>query len=423
MPDTKAANTHVVVIGAGFAGLRAARRLGRAGVDVTLVDRRNHHLFQPLLYQVATGALSPAEIAAPIRTLVRGIDRVHVVLDEVTGIDLQARTVRLSHRTLTYDCLVVATGVRHAYFGHDEWERSAPGLKTLEDAEEIRRRIFSAFEHAELENDAAAREALLRFVVVGGGPTGAELAGALAEISQRTLARDFRAIDPKTAHVLLLEAAPRILLAYPEALSSFAVRHLTDMGVEVRTSTPVTQVTASGVEAGGQWLAAHTVLWAAGVAASPLARSFGLTLDRLGRVPVAPDLSLPGRPEVYVVGDLAAYTLADLTTLPGLAPVAMQQGAWAAENILRRLRGESTTAFRYKDRGMLAVLGRGSAVGVIRRLRLKGLGAWLVWSLVHIAYLIGQPNRLLVLTRWLWGYVTYHRGARLITGPWRPGGP
>jgi len=413
---------HAVVVGAGFAGLRAARRLGRAGIRVTLVDRRNHHLFQPLLYQVATGALSPAEIAAPVRVLVRPLAHVHVALAAVRKIDPDAREVHLDGgQVLAYDALVLASGARHAYFGHDAWEAFAPGLKTLEDAEEVRRRIYGAFEHAETIDDPDERRALLTFVVIGAGPTGVELAGALAEISRKTLARDFRAIDARTAAVLLIEAAPRILPAYPEALSAYAHRSLTRMGVEIRTSTLVTDVGPDGVVAGGVPVPTRTVVWAAGVAASPLARDLGVPLDRQGRVPVAPDLSVPGLDRVYVVGDLAAVPDGAGGVLPGLAPVAMQTGAWAADTLLRSLRGEPGQPFRYHDRGMLAVLGRGSAVGVMRSLRLRGHTAWFVWSFVHIAYLIGQPNRLLVLTRWLWDFVTFHRGARLITEAWRPG--
>ena len=413
---------HVVVIGGGFGGLAATRALARQPVRVTLVDRRNHHLFQPLLYQVATATLSPADIAMPLRSIFRNARNVTVILAEAERIDLDGRRVMLAGGELAYDALVIAAGAGHSYFGHGDWQALAPGLKTLEDALEIRRRVLLAFEAAERATDGAERRALLTFVVVGGGPTGVELAGALAEIARHTIARDFRAIDPTQARVVLLEAGERLLSSFPPGLSRSTEKALNRLGVEVRTGALVTRLTADAVWIGGEQIRSRAVLWAAGVAAAPLARSLGVPLDRAGRVVVEPDLSLPGHPEVSVIGDLCAFPHQTGTPLPGLAPVAVQAGRAAAENIRRRLAGEPTVAFRYRDRGSMATIGRAAAVAVIGDVHLSGLVAWLAWLFIHIALLIGFKNRVVVLIQWAWAYVTWQRGARLITGRWRPGG-
>jgi len=410
-----AAPPHVVIVGAGFGGLSAARALGRAAVRVTVIDRRNHHLFQPLLYQVATAALSPGDIAYPIRAILRHQENVQVLLAEAERIDPSAREIVLTDGRIRYDYAILATGARHAYFGHEEWEPLAPGLKSLEDALEIRRRILLAFERAERETDLKHRSALLTFVLVGGGPTGAELAGAIAEISRRVLVADFRAIDPREARIVLVEAGPRILPTFPETLSARARRDLEGMGVEVRTGAPVTSIGPGFVEFGGERIAAETVLWTAGVAASRLAKSLGVPLDAAGRVPVEPDLSLPGHPEIFVIGDATALRQGG-KPLPGVAQVAIQQGRHAARNILRDSAGEPRVPFRYRDPGNLAVLGRASAVADLGRIRLSGFVAWLFWSFVHILYLIGFRNRLIVFVEWAWAYASDQRGARLITG-------
>ena len=411
----------VVIIGAGFGGLVAARKLARAPVRVTVVDRRNHHLFQPLLYQVATAGLSPGDIAYPIRATLRNQRNASVLLADVLSIDVANREIALADGRLSYDYLILAAGAGHAYFGHDEWERFAPGLKTLEDALAIRRRILLAFERAEREPDASLRQELLTFVIVGGGPTGVELAGAIAEISRHVLVSDFRAIDPREARVVLVEGGPRILAAYSEKSSARASRTLGARGVEVRTGTPVTSVDGGGVSLGPERIAARTVLWAAGVAASPLARSLGTPLDRAGRAVVEPDLSIPSHPEVFVIGDLSVFLHQTGHPLPGLSPVAMQQGRTAAENILRSIQGKPRRPFHYFDKGTLAVIGRAAAVAEIAGLRLWGLPAWLVWCFVHIFYLIGFRNRFIVMIEWAWAYVSYQRGARLITGEVGPG--
>jgi NADH:ubiquinone reductase (H+-translocating) len=405
---------HVVIVGAGFAGLRAARRLQRSGVRLTLVDRRNHHLFQPLLYQVATAVLNPSDIAAPIRGIVRGRN-VTVLLGDATGVDLERRRILLGADAIGYDYLVIATGATHSYFGQEKWAEHAPGLKTIEDAVEMRRRILLAFEAAEREPDPVLRTAWLTFVVVGGGPTGVELAGALAEIARLSLAHDFRNFDPRQARVVLVEAAPRVLTAYPEKLSARARRALERRGVDVRTDTLVTEVNERGVRAGDAWIEARTVLWGAGVAASPLARCLGVALDRAGRVPVTPELSVPGHPEVYVVGDLAAFSQ-DGALVPGIAPAALQQGAHAAHNILRATRGLAPEPFRYWDRGAFAVIGRGDAVGNALGLQMSGLPAWAAWLIIHIFFLIGFRNRIAVLFNWAWSFFTLRRNRQLITG-------
>jgi NADH dehydrogenase len=415
----------VVIVGAGFAGLNAARALARAAVQVTVVDRRNHHLFQPLLYQVATASLNPADIAAPIRRVLRRQRNAEVILADVTGVDLPGRRVLLSDGELPYDRLILATGATHSYFGHPEWARFAPGLKTVEDALEIRRRILTAFERAEREADPERQRAELTFVVVGGGPTGVELAGAIAEIARHALGSDFRHIAPERSRVLLLEGAPTVLSAYPAALRASAARQLERLGVEVRTGAMVTQLDGDGVEVAGARIAATTVLWAAGVQASPLARALGVPLDRAGRVRVAPDLSVPGHPEVQVIGDLASLEQ-DGGQVPGVAPAAIQQGRHAAQNLVRALAGAPPVAFRYRDRGALATIGRGSAVARLGRVELSGQIAWLAWLFIHLLFLIGFRSRAAVILQWAWSYLTFDRGARLITETaeqWRPREP
>ena len=416
---------HVVIVGAGFAGLYAARALARHPVRITVVDRQNHHLFTPLIYQVETAALSPGEIAQPIRALLREHANVRVLMVDVTGIDVANRRVQLaddaSSSVLDYDYLILAAGGRHAYFGHDEWERHAPGLKTVDDALEIRRRFLRAYEAAEAEPDPAVRREWLTFVLVGGGPTGVELAGTMAEIARRTLAREYRAIDPATSRILLLEGGPRVLATFPESLSASAQRQLERLGVEVRTNALVTHVDEGGVKLGDERVAARSVFWAAGIAASTLAKALGVPLDRAGRVLVSPDLSVPGHPELFVAGDLAAFTHqpgAGGRPLPGVAQVAIQQGKAAAGNVWRLIQGAPAQPFRYRDPGNMATIGRAAAVADLTPLRLKlsGLLAWLAWLVVHITWLIGFQNRLLVLLRWGWAYVTFKRGARLITG-------
>jgi len=410
---------HVVIVGGGFGGLYAARALANRPVRVTLLDRRNHHLFQPLLYQVATAALNPSDTATPLRSILRRAPNVTVFLAEVVSVDLAGRRLVLDEGAMPYDALVLAAGAGHSYFGHDDWEPLAPSLKTLEDALEIRRRVLLAYEEAEREQDGAEQRALLTSVVIGGGPTGVELAGALAEISRETIARDFRLIDPTKARIVLLEGGPRVLAAFPDPLPARAAAALARIGVEVRTGATVTRVTPDAVWLGGEQIRARTVLWAAGVAAAPLTRTLGVPLDRAGRVLVERDLSIPGHPEAFAIGDLCAFIAEDGRPLPGLAPVALQQGRAAARNVLHRLAGEPTEAFRYRDRGSMATIGRAAAVAVVGRLRLSGLPAWLAWLFVHIMFLIGFRNRFLVLFEWAWAYVSWQRGARLITGPWR----
>jgi NADH dehydrogenase len=411
---------HVVVVGAGFGGLNAVRALEGVPVRVTVVDRSNHHLFQPLLYQVATAALSPADIASPIRAILRGQRNATVLLAQASSVDRVARDLVLSDGRLAFDYLVLATGARHAYFGHADWEASAPGLKTLEDALEIRRRILLAFERAEREPDGDRRRALMRFLIVGGGPTGVELAGAIAEISRHVLRRDFSAIDPREANVQVLEAGPRILPSFPPALAQRAARALRRLGVEVRTGCPVTAVEPGFLEAGGDRIAAATILWAAGVRASPLAASLGVGLDSVGRLLVEPDLSIPGEPRIFAIGDVAAFLHQSGKPLPGVAPVAIQQGRHVAQNVARDLAGRPRRPFRYRDKGSLAVIGRAQAIASFGRFRMSGFLAWLAWCFVHILFLIGFRNRALVLFEWAWAYFTDQRGARLITGPVDP---
>lgn len=409
----------VVVVGAGFGGLQAVRRLARYPARVTLIDRKNHHTFQPLLYQVATAGLSPGEIAAPIRWIVRGRRKVEVLLGEVQGFDLQRRLVKLPELEIPYDYLIVAAGVSHAYFGHDEWEALAPGLKTIEDALEIRRRVLLAFELAERQAASGAGQMPLNFVVVGGGPTGVELAGTLAEIARRVLADEFVSIDPKATRIILLEGGPRLLPSYPEDLSRSAEEQLRHLGVEVHTSTMVTGVEPGAVRMGQTRLLAAVTLWAAGVAASPLGTKLGAPVDRAGRVLVHPDLSIPGHPEVFVIGDLASLQDEHGKMLPGVAPVAMQEGVATADNIARDLQGESRRPFHYFDKGSLATIGRAAAVAQFGKVHISGFIAWLSWLFIHIFFLIGFRNRIIVMLQWAWSYVTFERGARLITGDTR----
>lgn len=412
---------NVLVLGGGFAGLYAAKSLARTPVSVTVVDRNNHHLFQPMLYQVATAALSPGDIASPIRSILRRQRNAEVLLGEAAAVDLAARQVRLADRAvLAYDYLIVATGARHSYFGRDEWEETAPGLKSLEDALEIRRRVLLAFEAAERERDPVVRQSLLTFVVVGGGPTGVELAGALAEIRAYVLRRDFRHIDPRDATVVLVEGSPRLLNSYPPELSASAKDNLRRLGVQVHCDIRVTGVEPGVVRAGGWSIPARTVLWAAGNLASPLLQTLGVSTDAQGRVLVDEHAAVPGHPEVFVLGDAAAFRKPDGTILPGICPVAIQMGRHAARMIQADLRRRPRRRFDYVDKGQLAVIGRGRAVADLPRLRFTGLPAWLLWIFVHIFFLIGFRNRVLVLFEWAWSYVTYGRGARLITGTFQP---
>jgi NADH dehydrogenase len=407
---------HVIIIGGGFAGLYAALSLSKAKVRVTLIDRRNHHTFQPLLYQVATAALSPGEIAYPIRHIFRDKENISVLLAEATGIDLQHRKVQLDADELFYDYLIVAAGATHAYFGHPEWAVYAPGLKSIEDATEIRRRMLLAFEIAERRARLNHAPERINFVVVGAGPTGVELAGALAEIAQHVLASDFRAIDPRSTRVVLVEAGPRVLPAFPEELSSSAVRQLNKLGVEVMTGKAVTNIDETHVYLGDQSLPASVVLWAAGVSASPLGQLLGVPTDRAGRVHVESDLTMPGHPEVFILGDMASILQKDGKPVPGVAPAAIQMGRFAAASIKGDLRGEARKAFVYRDKGSLATIGRSSAIAEVKGFKVSGYFAWLTWLFVHVLFLIGFRNRIQVLWEWFWDYVTFQRGARLITG-------
>lgn len=410
----------VVIVGAGFGGLNAARHLSEPDFAVTLIDRENHHLFQPLLYQVATAALSPANIAWPIRRLVRHQRNVQVLLGEAKGVDRVRRLVHLPDRSIPYDYLVVATGATHSYFGHEEWAPHAPGLKSIDDATAIRRRLLLAFERAEMEPDPEVRRCLLTFVVVGGGPTGVELAGAIAELARKALVDDFRAIDPRQARVVLVEAGPRVLAGFPEALSQRARTDLQRLGVEVRLEQPVTACRPDGVELGEEFLRAGLTLWAAGVQASPVAHWLGIEAEKNGRIAVGPRLTLPDDERVFVLGDAALVLDEQGNPLPGIAPVAKQQGVYAARAIRDAVRGEPAPAFRYRDRGQLATIGRRAAVISYGRLQLTGRLAWWFWGVVHVYFLIGLRSRLLVGLQWLWSYIAFERGARLITGLRRP---
>ena len=431
----------VVIVGAGFGGLNAAQALAKAPVQITVIDRQNFHTFQPLLYQVATAGLSPGEIAAPIRSILRSHKNIEVLMAEVSGFDLDRRTVQTPDFDIPYDYLIVAAGATHSYFGHDEWEPYAPGLKTIEDALEIRRRVLLAFELEERQAAAGGTAVPLNFVVVGGGPTGVELAGTLAEIARHALAHEFRSIDPARTHILLIEGGPRVLPAYAEDLSRSAQEQLNHLGVEVRTSTMVTQIEPGAVCTGNTRLPATVILWAAGVAASPLGKNLRAETDRAGRVLVRPDLSIPDHPEVFVIGDLAAAKDEHGKMLPGVAPVAIQQGRFVAKLIRKELQtqgapsfsrpsreggdSDSRPAFHYWDKGSLATIGRAAAIAEFGRIHISGFIAWLSWLFVHILFLIGFRNRLIVFIQWAWSYVTYERGARLITGSttlpgWKP---
>lgn len=413
MPDRK---PRVVIIGGGFGGLNAAAELRKAPVTITLIDRRNHHLFQPLLYQVATAALNPSDIAAPIRRILRHQKNAEVLLAEAKTIDLDAQQIGLSDGSIGYDYLIVATGARHSYFGRDEWTAHAPGLKSIGDALEIRRRILSAFEYAERETDPAKRQAWLTFVVVGGGPTGVELSGAICEIAKHALARDFRHIDPKSARVILLEGSDRVLPPYDPSLSAKAKEQLEHLGVDVRTGCRATHIDAESVSYNDERIETRTVLWAAGVAGSRFGKALGVPLDRTGRVIAEPTLAVPGHPNVFVVGDLCSL-MENGAPIPAVAPAAMQQGKHAARNILRMIAGEESLPFHYHHKGSLATIGRSCAVAQLGKWKLSGMVAWLAWLFIHVMFLIGFRNRLLVLTQWAWSFISYDRGARLITGP------
>ncbi len=412
---------HVVIVGGGFAGLNAAKHLGNSkDIRVTLVDRRNHHLFQPLLYQVAMAALSPAEIAAPIRHILAKFRNITVLQDEIIDVDLAGRRVIGRDCALAYDSLILACGARHSYFGHEEWEEAAPGLKTIEQATEIRRRVLNAFEAAERQHDPTQQRRHLTFAIVGGGPTGVELAGAIGEMSRYTLAQDFRNINPKQARIILIEAGPRILPSFAPELAGKASRALENLGVQVWTSSMVTNVSSDGVEIGRERVEAATILWAAGVQASKLSQRVEAEKDRLGRIMVEADLSVKGHPEVFVAGDQAHFAHGRQMPLPGLAAVALQQGRFIAENIRREIRGDNRQNFRYTDKGQLAAIGRSRAIIEMGKFRFGGFVAWVVWLLVHIYYLIGFKNRIFVTMNWAWSFFSFRRGARLIvTKEWR----
>jgi NADH dehydrogenase len=414
--DTSQAKPRVVIVGAGFGGLTAAKALGKAPVDLIVIDQHNYHLFQPLLYQVATAGLSPSDVASPIRQILRGQVNTKVILAKVSAIDLTSKEVIAEGRRVQFDKLLLATGARHAYFGHDEWEKYAPGLKHIDDATYLRRRILLAFENAEVQTDAVERRRLLSFVIVGAGPTGVEMAGAIAELAGKALAANFRAIDPSTARIILVEAGPRVLPALDPSLSTVAMRALQKLGAEVKLRAAVTVCDADGVIAGGQRIEARTVIWAAGVMASPVGTWLDAKVDRSGRVIVNADLTVPGHPDVFVFGDVAAFDDANGGLLPGVAPVAKQQGAYVANRITAELKGQSTPPFCYRDHGSLATIGRKNAVVQIGGLRLSGFTAWLIWCAAHIYFLIGFRNRLAVSLNWAWNYLTFQRGARLITG-------
>jgi len=408
---------HVVIIGAGFGGLAAARRLAKTPVRVTVIDKRNYHLFQPLLYQVATAALSPAEIAAPIRGVLAKQKNAEIVLGKVLGVDIERRRVKLSNRELSYDSLIVATGARHSYFGRDDWEPFAPGLKKIEDATALRHRVLLAFERAEATEDEETRRALLTFVVIGAGPTGVELSGAIAELAHSALAKDFRRIDPRSARILLVEAGPRVLASFPLSLSDAAAKDLAKLGVEVRLGAPVTNCDADGVVVGEERIAARTIAWAAGVEASSAAKWLGAAHDRVGRVVVTPYLTLPDNPEIFIIGDTAAIIDSKGAPVPGIAPAAKQGGSYAADVITARLKGRSPVGpFVYRHMGSMATVGRGSAVADLGWVKLQGGIAWWVWGVVHLLFLMNFRSKVAVAIDWFWSYLTFQRGARLITG-------
>jgi len=413
MPDAKL--PRVVVVGGGFGGLEAVKALRHDDVAITLLDQRNHFLFQPLLYQVASAALSPSDIASPLRSILRHQQNVEVFLAEAVGIDCPAHKVMLQSGEAEYDYLILATGATHSYFGHPEWSRFAPGLKTVEDATEIRRRVLFAYESAEREEDPLRRKAWMTFVIVGGGATGVEMAGALCEIARFSMAKNFRRINPSDARVILIEGAPQVLPTYVDSLTEKARQQLVHLGAEVHTDARVTEIDAQGVRFGDQRVEARTVIWAAGVQASPLVKSLGVPLDRAGRVLVAPDLSVPGHPEIMVVGDGASLQQ-DGKSVFGVAPAAMQGGRYAADRVRRLIAGQPVKPFHYVDKGSLATIGRKSGIADFGRLKLSGFAAWLAWLLIHLIFLIGFRNRIIVMIEWAWSYLTFQRGARLITG-------
>jgi len=415
MENAPSVRPRVVIVGAGFGGLEAAKKLGKEAVRVTVIDRTNHHLFQPLLYEVATAALSPADIAAPIRHILSDFLNTEVILAEVKSVDVAAKTVNIGDREIAYDYLILATGARHSYFGHDEWEKLAPGLKSLEDAVEIRRRLLLAFEYAEKITDEAAKAAAMTFVVIGGGPTGVEMAGAIAEISRYTLEKDFRHIDPASARVILVEGDPRIISAFPEDLSASAMKQLKQLGVDVRLGVHAKNLTEAGLEVGDEFIPCRVKIWAAGNAASFVGKTIGVAVDKSGRVIVNEDLTIPGHSEVQVIGDLANFAHQGDKPLPGVSPVAMQQGRHAARNIMGMIDGLKPQRFRYWNKGSMATIGRNKAVADLNFVHLSGLPAWIVWLFVHIIFLVGFRNRLAVLIQWAWSYVTFNKGARLIT--------
>ncbi|MDQ8726334.1 NAD(P)/FAD-dependent oxidoreductase [Bradyrhizobium sp. LHD-71] len=416
VPANEKHGPRVVIVGAGFGGLTLAKGLAESTYDVTVIDRHNYYLFQPLLYQVATAALSPADIAAPIRAILRGQANTTVVLADVSGIDVVGKQVIVEDRRFPYDLLLLATGAQHAYFGHDDWAEFAPGLKTIDDATYLRRQILLAFERAEASSDAAERAQLLTLVIVGGGPTGVEMAGAIAELAKRALAADFRNIDPKSTRVVLLEGGPRLLPTFHPSLSEKAQRSLEDLGVEVRLGAMVTACSADAVAVGDERIETRTIMWAAGVKASPAARWLDVPTDRVGRVKVEPDLSVPGHPDIFVLGDTALVLGADGQPLPGVAPVAKQQGAYLAKLLVARTKGRTLPPFRYRDYGSLATIGRSHAVVDFGKVHLSGFVAWLLWSFAHIYFLIGFRRRAIVALHWAWSYITFQRGMRLITG-------
>jgi NADH dehydrogenase len=415
MENANPPKPHVVIVGAGFGGLEAAKLLTHEPVQMTVIDRTNHHLFQPLLYEVATAALSPADIAAPIRGILGQCKNTEVILAEVKSVDVARRTVNIGDREIGYDYLILATGSRHSYFGHDEWERLAPGLKSLEDAVEIRRRLLLAFEYAEKITDEAAKAAAMTFVIIGGGPTGVEMAGAIAEIARYTLDKDFKHIDPSSARVVLVEGDQRVLSNFPEDLSASALKQLKDLGVEVRTGIHAKNLTEDGLEVGDEFIPCRVKIWAAGNTASFVGKTMGVPVDKAGRVIVNEDLTIPGHPEVQVIGDLASFTPQGGKPLPGVSPVAMQQGRHAARNIVAMMEERKPQRFRYWDKGSMATIGRNKAVADLNFVHFSGLPAWLAWLFVHIIFLVGFRNRIAVLLQWAWAYLTFNKGARLIT--------
>lgn len=415
METGPARKPRVIIVGAGFGGLEAAKKLACEEVRVTVVDRTNHHLFQPLLYQVATAALSPADIAAPVRGILSECRNMEVILAEVQSVDVAAKKVRTGELELDYDYLILATGARHSYFGHPEWEPLAPGLKSLEDAVEIRRRILLAFEYAEKVTDEAAKRAAMTFVIIGGGPTGVEMAGAISEIARHTLARDFRHIDPSQARVVLVEGSKCVLSSFPKDLQEKAMKQLADLKVELRTGIHATNLTEQGLQVGDEFIPCRVKVWAAGNEASAVGASLGVERDKAGRVMVNADLTIPGHPEVQVIGDLANFSHQGEGPLPGVSPVAMQQGRHAAANILAMVKGEEPSRFRYFDKGSMATIGRNKAVADLKYFHLSGWPAWMAWLFIHVLYLVGFRNRLAVLFQWAWAYFTFNAGARLIT--------